>query len=185
MHEITNKPKISICQLALELAAKAHQRQRRKRSGLPYITHCVIVRDLVAQNGGGEIAQTVALLHDVIEDSSYSIAEFPQTVQDMVKDLTILKTDNKIDAIKRLHRANKDTVLVKLCDRYHNMVDTIRFLDYGFKKEWIETTKLLLSIAKEKGLQRTQVFLDLDRVIKQLAKNSKNVEDTVVAVPAA
>lgn len=185
MHEITNKPKISICQLALELAARAHQRQRRKRSGLPYITHCVIVRDLVAQNGGGEIAQTVALLHDVIEDSSYSIAEFPQIVQDMVRDLTILKTDNKIDAIKRLHRANKDTVLVKLCDRYHNMVDTIRFLDYGFKKEWIETTKLLLSIAKEKGLQKTQVFIDLDRVIKQLGKKGSVVEDTAAATPAA
>lgn len=167
-------PAISITQQALELAARAHNRQRRKRSGLPYITHCIVVRDLVAANGGSEAAQAAALLHDVLEDTNYTLEDFPQVIIEMVRFLTVQKGSSKTEAIKKLRGASKETVLIKLCDRYHNMVDTLRFLDQGFKREWVETTNLLLHIAKDKGLQRTSVYIDLEKSIKQVAELEDN-----------
>lgn len=157
---------VSLVQSALERAAKAHQRQRRKRSGLPYITHCVVVRDLVAANGGNEYAQAAALLHDVKEDTKESIDEFPQIVKDLVDELTVRPGEPKIEAIKRIH--SKDALLIKLCDRYHNLSDTCRFLEYKFGREWLETTRHLLKTAREHGLQHTNVYVSLERAIKEI-----------------
>ena len=157
---------ISLIQRAVEVAARAHQRQRRKRSGLPYITHCIVVRDLVAANGGSEITQAAALLHDVKEDTAVSIDEFPQVVKDLVDELTVRPGEPKIDAIKRIH--SKDALLIKLCDRYHNLSDTCRFLDYKLGNEWLDTTRHLLKSAREHGLQHTKVFADLSLAIKEI-----------------
>lgn len=157
---------IPLVQQAIELAAKAHQRQRRKRSGLPYITHPIIVRDLVALNGGGEIAQAAAVLHDVKEDTNASIDEFPQRVKDLVDELTVRPGEEKLSAMRRIH--SKDAFLIKLCDRYHNLTDTIRFLDYSFGREWMEATRHLLKAAKEHGLNSTQVYADLEQAIKDI-----------------
>jgi (p)ppGpp synthase/HD superfamily hydrolase len=157
---------VSLIQSAIELAARAHQRQRRKRSGLPYITHCIVVRDLVATNGGGEVAQAAAMLHDVIEDTNVSIDGFPQSVKTLVDELTVRPGEAKIDAIKRIK--SKDALLIKLCDRYHNLSDTCRFLDYKFGEEWMDTTRHLLRTAREKGLSHTKIFKDLERAVKEI-----------------
>lgn len=53
---------------ALVYAAKLHQHQRRKVTGVPYISHLLGVAALVIEDGGCEDSAIAALLHDAVED---------------------------------------------------------------------------------------------------------------------
>ena len=53
---------------AFELAVELHQNQKRKGSGIPYITHLLAVASLVGEHGGDEDQLIAALLHDAVED---------------------------------------------------------------------------------------------------------------------
>jgi len=55
-------------QLAVETACRLHRGQRRKSSGVPYISHPFAVASLVLDAGGGEELAIAALLHDTVED---------------------------------------------------------------------------------------------------------------------
>lgn len=61
---------------ALVYAASAHREQRRKGSGVPYLSHLLGVASLVLEFGGDETAAIGALLHDCIEDCGNEHAEF-------------------------------------------------------------------------------------------------------------
>lgn len=63
-------------QRALELAARHHAGQVRKRTHVPYLTHPVIVAETLAYFYPGNTALVVAgLLHDTVEDTSATVAE--------------------------------------------------------------------------------------------------------------
>src|SRR6185312_6819682 len=53
---------------ALVFASRLHARQKRKGSGIPYISHLLSVAALVLENGGEKDEAIAALLHDAIED---------------------------------------------------------------------------------------------------------------------
>lgn len=54
---------------ALMFASEIHREQRRKGSGVPYITHLLAVAAIVGENDGTETEVIAALLHDAIEDT--------------------------------------------------------------------------------------------------------------------
>ena len=81
---------------AFELAAKAHEKQRRK-AGDPYIMHPIeVARICIEEIGLGPTAAVCALLHDVVEDTDLSLEdikeEFGEKVAKIVDGLT--KLDN-------------------------------------------------------------------------------------------
>lgn len=130
-------------QNALALAQHAHNNQFRK-SGEPYIIHPVLVASIVASITGDEAMVIAALLHDVVEDTHIGIDQIEQDygsdVAHLVEGLT------KIDTIRdaQLIPSNSDeklvvsalsfrkmlvasiedvrVLVVKLCDRLHNML---------------------------------------------------------------
>lgn len=53
---------------ALVFAARLHARQKRKGTGVPYVSHLLGVASLVLENGGDEDGAIAALLHDAVED---------------------------------------------------------------------------------------------------------------------
>ena len=53
---------------ALTYAARLHRGQRRKVTGVPYISHLLAVAALVIEDGGCEDSAIAALLHDAVED---------------------------------------------------------------------------------------------------------------------
>ncbi|HYN77471.1 MAG TPA: HD domain-containing protein [Lamprocystis sp. (in: g-proteobacteria)] len=55
---------------ALHYAAELHNRQLRKGTSAPYISHLMAVASLVLEHGGGEDEAIAALLHDAIEDQA-------------------------------------------------------------------------------------------------------------------
>jgi GTP pyrophosphokinase len=128
---------------AFLLANSAHEGQLRK-SGESYIVHPVLVASLVAELTGDEAMVIAALLHDVVEDTETGIeaiqADYGNDVAhlvegltkiDMIRDAELIPShsDQKlvVSALtfrKMLLASIEDVrvLVVKLCDRLHNML---------------------------------------------------------------
>ena len=120
---------------AFDVAVDAHKNQRR-RSGEAYIFHPIAVARIVASEIGLDAASiAAALLHDVVEDSEYSLVDieqmFGETVARIVDGLTkisSLKKDKDVSQQaenfrKMLLTLNDDVrvIIIKIADRLHNM----------------------------------------------------------------
>ena len=118
---------------AYELAAEAHSQQRRK-SGEPYIIHPIAVATIVAQElelGDNPIIS--AFLHDVVEDTDYTVEDIRELFGDDVAFLVDTVTKRKKDSYQHskqvdnyrqiLESVHYDirALLIKLADRLHNM----------------------------------------------------------------
>jgi GTP pyrophosphokinase len=151
---------------ALDVAIDAHSSQTRK-SGKPYIFHPLSVAKIVASKIGLD-AQSIAsaLLHDVVEDTKYSIVQiekiFGSEVAKIVDGLTKISKlkKEKILSIqaenfrKMLLTLNDDirVILIKIADRLHNM-KTLDFLSEDKQlKISSETLYIYAPIAHRIGL---------------------------------
>ena len=121
--------------LALDTAVDAHKDQRRK-SGEPYILHPIAVAKIVANDIGlGAPSIASALLHDVVEDTKYTIddieslhgAQIAKIVNGLTK-ISSLKKDKNVSLQaenfrKMLLTLNDDArvIIIKIADRLHNM----------------------------------------------------------------
>lgn len=120
-------------ELAIEFAKKAHSDQKRKFSKEPYYNHCFRVMEKIKQAGLNVDHQAVAILHDVIEDSSNpdsAMAEiekmgFKKKVMEALLILTRKKTDSYFEYILNI-RNNKMAKTVKLADLEDNMKDNLK-----------------------------------------------------------
>ncbi|GER58976.1 RelA/SpoT family protein [Patiriisocius marinus] len=120
---------------AFDVAVDAHKEQRRK-SGEAYIFHPIAVAKIVASEIGLDATSiAAALLHDVVEDTSYTLADieqmFGETVARIVDGLTKISNmpyegDVSLQAEnfrKMLLTLNEDirVIIIKIADRLHNM----------------------------------------------------------------
>ena len=122
---------ISDLERAYEAAEKAHSGQLRK-SGEPYITHPVAVAQILTELGMDLPTVMAALLHDTVEDTSYSIdqikAEFGDEVTSLVDGVTKLDkltygpTAEAETLRKMVVAMSRDirVLVIKLADRLHN-----------------------------------------------------------------
>ncbi|MFO7743904.1 MAG: RelA/SpoT family protein [Psychroflexus sp.] len=131
---LSNKDK-KLIRKAFETAVEAHKDQRRK-SGEAYIFHPIAVAKIVAYEIGLDATSIAsALLHDVVEDTRYSLSDiermFGEVVARIVDGLTkisSLKKDGDISMQaenfrKMLLTLNDDirVIIIKIADRLHNM----------------------------------------------------------------
>ncbi|WP_300120696.1 HD domain-containing protein [uncultured Enterococcus sp.] len=106
-------------QQALAIAKDAHKGQVDK-AGVDYIQHPLFVASLVE----GELAKTVALLHDVVEDSDWTLEDLrkeglPEEVVQAVGIITKKRNENYEEYILRV-KQNPLARQVKLADLQHN-----------------------------------------------------------------
>ncbi|MBE6233195.1 MAG: bifunctional (p)ppGpp synthetase/guanosine-3',5'-bis(diphosphate) 3'-pyrophosphohydrolase [Bacteroidales bacterium] len=161
---------LEIIQKAFEFANEAHKGVRR-RSGEPYILHPIAVAKIVVSNIGlGYKSIVAALLHDVVEDTDYTVDDlrslFGDKVATLVEGLTKIKTvlDNEDKAQQKSMQAenfkrilltlNDDVrvVLIKLADRLHNC-RTIEFMpEHKRDKILSETMFVFIPLAHRLGL---------------------------------
>ena len=121
--------------LALDTAVDAHKDQRRK-SGDPYILHPIAVAKIVADDIGlGAPSISAALLHDVVEDTNYTINDIESIhgkqiakIVDGLTKISSLKKDKNVSLQaenfrKMLLTLNDDArvIIIKIADRLHNM----------------------------------------------------------------
>ena len=134
-YEILSKEDKELIRKAFVLAVEAHSSQRRK-TGEPYIYHPIAVAKIVAKEIGlGAVSIAAALLHDVVEDTKYTVEDieelFGTTIARIVLGLTKISRLNKeqdasIQAEnfrKMLLTLHDDVrvILIKIADRLHNM----------------------------------------------------------------
>lgn len=119
---------------AFDLASDAHKDQRRK-SGEPYIFHPIEVAKIVADEIGlGATSIAAALMHDVVEDTDYTLENieelFGPKIARIIDGLTKISILNKQDVSiqsenykKLLLTLSEDVrvILIKIADRLHNM----------------------------------------------------------------
>jgi hypothetical protein len=137
---------------AYQFALKAHDGQYRKSSE-PYIVHPILVASIVAEISHDKEMVQAALLHDVVEDTDCTIddiiKEFGKNVANLVEGLTkiVELRDQKLivsDSSKKLSASAlsfrklliasiKDVrvIVIKLCDRIHNMQTLQKFGGVG------------------------------------------------------
>lgn len=124
-----------LIRLAFDTAVDAHKDQRRK-SGEPYIMHPIAVAKIVADEIGlGAHSIAAALLHDVVEDTNYTINDIEQLfgpvvakIVDGLTKISSLKKDKNVSLQaenfrKMLLTLNDDArvIIIKIADRLHNM----------------------------------------------------------------
>ena len=161
---------LDVIQKAFDFANEAHKGVRR-RSGEPYILHPIAVAKIVVSNIGlGYKSIVAALLHDVVEDTHYTVENikslFGEKVAAIVDGLTKIKTvlDNEDKAEQKSIQAenfkrilltlNDDVrvVLIKLADRLHNC-RTIEFMpEHKRDKILSETMFVFIPLAHRLGL---------------------------------
>lgn len=126
---------------AIELAARAHHRQVRKGTEIPYIVHPLAVATLLIRVESPEPLVIAALLHDVVEDTPLTIREirarFGPQVADLVSALSepdkkASWEDRKAHTIDYLEKhANDDVLTVSLADK----LDNIRAIREGLESD--------------------------------------------------
>ena len=119
---------------AFFLAKEAHQGVRR-RSGEPYLLHPIAVAQIVVDEIGLGVKSVVAaLLHDVVEDTDYTVEDmehiFGPKIASMVDGLTKMSgvfnadTSQQAETFRKVLLTLSDDVrviLIKIADRLHNM----------------------------------------------------------------
>ncbi|MEQ1744393.1 MAG: RelA/SpoT family protein [Saprospiraceae bacterium] len=159
---------------AFELAAKAHQEQRRK-SGEPYILHPIeVARICVDEIGLGPTAVVCALLHDVVEDTDVTLKEiheqFGERVALIVDGLTKLDSlhdsespqAENLTKVLRTMLSDVRVVLIKMADRLHNLRTIKSMAHHKQIKIAAETSTIYAPLAHRLGLYKIKTeFHDL------------------------
>ena len=160
--------------LAFDMAAEAHSKQRRK-SGEAYIFHPISVAKIVAQQIGLDATSIcAALLHDVAEDTKFTLRDIEQllgeNVAKIVHGLTKisnLKKDKNISLQaenfrKMLLTLNDDVrvIIIKIADRLHNMQTMDAMPEYKQVKIASETLYIYAPLAHRIGLYNVKSELE-------------------------
>lgn len=163
-----------LIRLAFDTAVDAHKDVRRK-SGEAYIFHPIAVAKIVAQQIGLDAtAIAAALLHDVVEDTSYTLEDmnemFGETVARIVDGLTkISKISSEQDISlqaenfrKMLLTLNDDVrvILIKIADRLHNMQTMDSMAPHKQVKIASETLYIYAPLAHRIGLYNIKTELE-------------------------
>ncbi|GAA5229683.1 GTP pyrophosphokinase [Arthrobacter cryoconiti] len=160
-----NNPKedFDLIQRAFTVAEKFHEGQKRK-SGDPYITHPVAVATILAELGMSGATLAAALLHDTVEDTSYTLEELRTDFSDEIAKLVDGVT--KLDKVEFGDSAQAETVrkmviamaqdirvlVIKLADRLHN-ARTWRFVSAESSgKKARETLDIFAPLAHRLGM---------------------------------
>jgi len=191
-------PMSSRCEQALVFATQLHKEQRRKGSGVPYISHLLAVTALVIEHGGDEDEAIAALLHDAIEDQGGPLAReeirrrFGGRVTEIVVGCTDSETipkppwkERKRAYIARLGEASASVRLVSAADKLHNARSILndhrtlgeeiwqRFA--GRKEGTLWYYRSVLDVLSQAG--KTPLVEELDRVVRQLEQLAARESD--------
>jgi GTP pyrophosphokinase/guanosine-3',5'-bis(diphosphate) 3'-pyrophosphohydrolase len=167
---------------AIAFSTQAHEGQFRK-SGEAYIVHPILVATIVASIGGDDDMVIASLLHDVVEDTHFSLEEIERKyggsiahLVDGLTKITEIKEEYKVTANKgdekliasalsfrKMLLASIEDIrilVIKLCDRVHNMLTLDALPPAKQKKIAEETIVVFAPIAHRLGIARLKNILE-------------------------
>ena len=198
-----HRKKVDVITKAFNLAYEAHKGSRR-RSGEPYIMHPIAVARIVSREIGlGSTSISAALLHDVVEDTDYSVEDievlFGDRVARIVDGLTKISSGmfgSNVSAQaenfrKLLLTMSNDirVILIKIADRLHNMRTLSSMAPAKQYKITGETNYIYAPLAHRLGLfaikteleelcfkyEHPKTFADITSKIKETADERQQI----------
>ncbi len=165
---------------AYNLANEAHADQKR-RSGEPYISHPLNVAKLLVELGMDSESVEAGLLHDVVEDTSVDLStiesKFGPGVMRLVDGVTKLTKmqfssveEQRAESIRKMLLAMSQDVrvmIIKLCDRLHNMRTGDAWPEQKRRDKALETMEVYAPIAHRLGISNIKEELE-DRSLQFL-----------------
>ncbi len=140
---------------AFELAYKAHKKQKRKGTSIPYIVHPMEVAIILMKNNASDNLVTAGLLHDVVEDTEVTIQEieknFGKHIASLVRGATEpaklnkelakekeKKTwkERKLHTIEFIKNASKEMKMLSCADKLSNIRSMIYDYNLIGEKLW-------------------------------------------------
>ena len=169
-----HRKKVELITKAFNFARQAHKGVRR-HSGEPYIMHPLAVAHIVCKEIGlGSTSICAALLHDVVEDTDYTVEDirnlFGDKIAGIVDGLTKISggvfgahASEQAENFKKLLLTMSEdirVILIKIADRLHNM-RTLEFLQTNKQYKIAgETLYIYAPIAYRLGLSRIKTELE-------------------------
>ena len=169
-----HRKKVDIITRAFNFARQAHKGVRRL-SGEPYIMHPIAVAQIACEEMGlGSTSICAALLHDVVEDTDYSVEDieniFGSKIAMIVDGLTKIsggifgdKASAQAENFKKLLLTMSDdirVILIKICDRLHNMRTLASQAPNKQYKIAGETMYIYAPLANRLGLNKIKTELE-------------------------
>jgi len=169
----TDKDDVDLIKRAFRLANDAHNGIRRK-TGEPYITHPIEVAQIVATEIGlGPTSIATALMHDVVEDSDYTLDDissmFGANIAKLIDGLTKISGVTTVDQNMQLENYRKmlltisddiRVILIKIADRMHNMRTMHGMPSHKQLTKASETLFIYAPLAHRLGLYRIKTELE-------------------------
>ena len=173
LKRISTKKNRNQVECALEFSIKMHHGQKRK-SGLPFVSHCIDVANILIDWNMDHTTVISALLHDVVEDTEVKLSdienEFGSDVALLVDGVT--KVENIAFRSKEHKQAENFTklflslakdlrvIIIKFADRLNNM-ETLQFLSPEKRKEIaMETKEIFVPLAHKLGMAKLKWELE-------------------------
>ncbi len=164
---------IPLIRKAYEFSNEAHDGQKRQ-SGEPYIEHCLQVAFILAEQHMDSVTIAAGLVHDVVEDTDFTIEqireEFGDEIAELVDGVTKIgavhfssREEQQVEYFRKmLLTMSKDirVILIKLADRLHNM-RTLEFMPPEKQKAIAqETSDVYCPLAHRFGINKIKVELE-------------------------
>lgn len=169
----TTEENVKLIRTAFEFAREAHQGVKRK-SGEPYILHPIAVAKIAASEIGlGTKSVVSALLHDVVEDTDYTVEDisnlFGPKIASLVDGLTKISevmgsnTTKQAESFRKMILTLADDVrviLIKIADRLHNMRTLDSMPEHKQVRIASETLYIYAPLAHRMGLHAIKTELE-------------------------
>lgn len=201
------KANLELIRKAYELAHKAHEGQTRV-SGEAYIIHPLHVAEILTELHLDDVTISAALLHDVVEDTIYTLDQmkelFGEEVAMLIDGVTKLgrlqyksKEEAQLESYRKMFLAMaKDirVIMIKLADRLHNM-RTLKYMREDKQKRIArETIEIYAPLANRLGISsikweledlclrylEPEIYYDLVENVKQKRKERQSFIDTSI-----
>ncbi|MGI8676085.1 MAG: RelA/SpoT family protein [Nocardioidaceae bacterium] len=191
---------------AYDIAERMHTDQWR-RSGEPFITHPVAVATILAQLGMTPSTLCAALLHDTVEDTSYTLAQLRTEFGDEVA--LLVDGVTKLDKVKYGDTAQAETIrkmvvamskdirvlVIKLADRLHNMRTLSYLKPESQQRKARETLEIYAPLAHRLGMNTIKWELEdlsfatlhpkvYDEIVRLVAERAPSRDEFLAGVVA-
>lgn len=163
---------LDIIKLAVDFADMAHRGQKRT-TGEPYIKHSLATATTLAEMGLDQPTIIAGILHDVPEDTGYTIKDieknFGKEVATLVAGITKLGTlkyrgiERYIESLRKMFIAmavDIRVIIIKFADRLHNLKSLFALPPHKRKRIALETLEIYAPIANRLGMEKIKGQLE-------------------------